>query len=212
MILKGGDTRLKKAASTIAAMKPNQFNNGAVGGQYFLFLIFLISSLSRLFFWTFVWLLFFPLFYRHSKCSWGCIIYKPMVPKLLHVSYHYFHSQRVTYFYFFFLISAYFFWIPPSLFRYLSLSIYVSIHLFIYLFPSLSHTLSLYLSLFLSLYLFLSLSLPLSLPLILSLYFSPFPSLFLSFCVSLSSTASHTHSPTLSLTLSASLFYFTILL
>ena len=35
MILKGGDTRLKKAASTIAAMKPNQFNNGAVGGQYF---------------------------------------------------------------------------------------------------------------------------------------------------------------------------------
>ena len=37
MILKGGDTRLKKAASTIAAMKPNQFNNGAVGGQYFFF-------------------------------------------------------------------------------------------------------------------------------------------------------------------------------
>ena len=50
MILKGGDTRLKKAASTIAAMKPNQFNNGAVGGQYFLFLIFLISPLSHLFF------------------------------------------------------------------------------------------------------------------------------------------------------------------
>ena len=109
MILKGGDTRLKKAASTIAAMKPNQFNNGAVGGQYFLFLIFLITSLSHLFFEHLFGCHFSLCFTVIQNIAEAILFTKSMVPKLLHVSYHYFHSQRVTYFYFFFLISAYFF-------------------------------------------------------------------------------------------------------
>ena len=186
MILKGGDTRLKKAASTIAAMKPNQFNNGAVGGQYFLFLIFLISSLSHLFFEHLFGCHFSLCFTVIQNIAEAVLFTKSMVSKLLHVSYHYFTlSEFHTFIYFFLYLHISFEFLPLSS----AISLYLSMYLFIYLsiyFPlSHTHSPSTSLSFSVSISFFLSTSLSLFLSFCFSLFLSLSLSFSLILCVSL---------------------------